>query len=456
MKTSWNKYLDSKMNDVMNFSEGYKDFLNHGKTERECVASAIALAEAKGFKNLKEVSELHPNDKVYLNNRGKNICFFVVGQNSIVEGMNILGAHIDSPRIDLKPTPLYETDGLCLFDTHYYGGIKNYQWVATPMALHGVVCKKDGSVIKVVIGEDENEPVIGISDLLIHLAKDQMAKKAASVVESEDLNAICGSIPVDAKEETKDPVKANVLAILKEKYGFEEEDFLSAELSIVPAGKARDFGLDRGMVMSYGHDDRICAYTSLMALLDIENPARTSCCILTDKEEVGSIGNTGACSRFFENAICELLDKSGCYSEMNFRHTLDNSKMLSSDVSAGYDPNYASAFESKNAAFLGRGLCFNKYTGSHGKSGCNDANAEYVAKVRKVMDDNNVDFQLAELGRVDQGGGGTIAYILANLNMDVIDAGIAVLNMHSCYELASKVDIYEGYRGYISFLKDMD
>ncbi len=459
METVWTKYAGHKVDEVMQFSEGYKSFMNASKTERECVESAVSLAKQHGFKELSSFKTLKANDKVYVVNRGKNVCLFIVGKKPLEEGMNILGAHIDSPRIDLKPIPLYESDGLCLFDTHYYGGIKKYQWVAQPMSLHGVVCKKDGTKVTVAIGEKDDDPVIGISDLLIHLAGDQMKKSGSNVVEGEDLNAIIGSIPKKAKKdkekEEKDPVKANILAILKKEYGIEEDDFLSAELSIVPSGKARDFGLDRSMVMAYGHDDRICAYTSLMAILDCDNPDYTSCCILVDKEEVGSQGNTGMESRFFENTIAEMLALGGEYNDLKLRHALSNSRMLSSDVSAGYDPNYAGAFEAKNAAYLGRGLCFNKYTGARGKSGCNDANAEFVAKIRKVMDKNDVAFQLAELGKVDQGGGGTIAYILANLNMDVIDAGIAVLNMHSCYEIASKVDIYEAYRGYMSFLKDM-
>ncbi len=453
METIWKKYEDEKIKPVMEFSEGYKNFLDNGKTERECVTKAIELAEAHGFKDLNSVDKLKANDKVYVNNRGKNICLFVIGKEGITNGMNVLGAHIDSPRVDLKPNPVYESDGLCLLDTHYYGGIKKYQWVAHPMALHGVVCKKDGTKVTVSIGDDEKDPVIGFTDLLIHLAQDQMKKSGATVVEGEDLNVLCGSIP--AKNEEKDAVKTNILNILKSKYDIEEKDFLSAELSVVPAGKARDYGLDSSMVMAYGHDDRVCAYTSLMAILDTENPERTSCCILVDKEEVGSQGNTGMQSRFFENVVAELIGKMEEYNDLKLRHTLTNSKMLSSDVSAGYDPNYASVFEAKNAAFIGGGLCFNKYTGSRGKSGCNDANAEYVAKVRKVMDQNDVNFQLAELGKVDQGGGGTIAYILANLNMDVIDAGVAVLNMHACYEVASKADIYEAYRGYVAFLKDM-
>ena len=369
--------------------------------------------------------------------------------------MNILGAHIDSPRIDLKQNPLYEQDGLALFDTHYYGGIKKYQWVASPLAIHGVVCKKDGSVVKVTIGEDDSDPVVGISDLLVHLAGDQMQKKASVVIEGEDLNVLVGSIPAKNSEE-KELVKQNILNLLKEKYDIEEDDFISAELEIVPAGKARDYGLDRSMIMSYGQDDRVCAYTSLRAILDVENVKRTACCILVDKEEVGSIGNTGMHSRSFENIVSKVLDKLGVYSPLNLNECFRNSYMLSSDVTVAFDPNYPSVSEPKNSAYFGKGLCFAKYTGSRGKSGCNDANAEFMAKIRKVMDDNNVYFQTSELGRVDQGGGGTIAYILAQLDMEVIDAGIAVQNMHAQYEVTSKADVYEGYLGYKAFLKDMD
>ena len=456
MKTVWDKYQGNKLKTVMDFSEGYKDYLDNSKTERESVTEAIKLAEKAGFKELKTFKKLKANDKVYVNNRGKSLCLFIIGKQDLDKGMNILGAHVDSPRCDIKQHPLYEDNGLVLIDTHYYGGIKKYQWVCQPLAIHGVVAKKDGKVVDIKIGDNEKDPVIVFSDLLIHLSGDQMQKTGAKVVEGEDLNALAGSIPKNTKKkDEKDLVKANLLDILKKDYGIEEDDFISAELEIVPAGKARDLGLDRSMVLAYGHDDRICAYTSLKAILDMNNPERTSCCILTDKEEIGSVGNTGMCSSFFEDAIMEMLALCGKNSFIDLRHTLNNSRMLSSDVSAAYDPNYPQVNEMKNTAFFGKGICFNKYTGSRGKSGSNDANAEYVAKVRKVMDDNDVTFQTAELGRVDQGGGGTIAYILANLNMDVIDAGICVGNMHSCYESASKADIYEAYRGYKAFLKDM-
>ena len=456
MKTAWEKYPNKKINVVMDFSEGYKTYLSASKTEREATKSAIALAQAKGFKDASKVKKLKANDKVYFNNRDKGLCLFVVGSEDLVNGMNILGAHIDSPRLDIKQRPLYEDQGLALLDTHYYGGIKPYQWVARPMALHGVVCKKDGTKVDVVIGEKDDDPVVGISDLLIHLAKDQMKKSGGEVVEGEDLNVLVGSIPLKSKDEDKkDLVKENILAYLEKAYGIQEDDFISAELEVVPAEKARDFGLDRSMVMGYGHDDRICAYTSLMAILDIDKPKRTACCILVDKEEIGSVGSSGMQSRFFENAIAELMDKCGVYSELNLRRLLSNSYMLSSDVSAGYDPNYPQVNEMKNTAFLGKGIVFNKYTGSRGKSGCNDAHPEFIAKLRRVMDEGDIAWQTAELGKVNQGGGGTIAYILANLDMQVIDAGIAVQNMHAPSEVASKVDIYEAYRAYLQFLKDM-
>ena len=456
MKTAWDKYKNGKLSEVMDFAEGYKEFLSNSKTEREATKQAIALAEAKGFKNAEEVTSLKAGDKVYFNNRDKGLCLFVVGERPLVEGMNILGAHIDSPRLDLKQHPLYEDNGLALLDTHYYGCIKTYQWVARPMALHGVVAKKDGTKVDINIGDDENDPVIGISDLLIHLAKDQMKKTASEVVEGEDLNVLVGSIPLDSEdEEKKDLVKENIKKLLLEKYGIEEDDFVSAEIEVVPAEKARDYGLDRSLVMGYGHDDRICAYTSLKAILDVDKVDRTACCILVDKEEVGSQGSTGMQSRFFENVIAELLEKCGQYSELTLRRLLSNSYMLSSDVSAGFDPNYPGVNEAKNTAYMGKGIVFNKYTGSRGKSGCNDANPEFIAKLRKVMDDNDVTWQTAELGKVNQGGGGTIAYILANLDMEVIDAGIAVQNMHAPSEVASKVDIYEAYRAYMAFIKDI-
>ena len=439
----------------MDFSEDYKVFLDNAKTEREAVDESVKLARSAGFKEFREFKKLKVGDKVYFNNRGKSLALFVIGKDKMEDGMNILGAHIDSPRIDLKQNPLYEDNGLVLMDTHYYGGIKKYQWVARPLALHGVVCKKDGTTITLKLGEKDDEPILEISDLLIHLARDQMEKNGRKVVEGEDLNALTGSIPAKSKEEEKELVKKNILNILKEEYQIEEDDFISAELELVPSGKARDLGLDRSMIMGYGHDDRICAYTSLRALLESDRPQRTSVCILTDKEEIGSIGSTGAQSAFFENSVAELLNLSGEYNDLSLRHALQNSRMLSSDVSAAFDPNYPSVNEAKNAAYFGKGISFNKFTGQGGKSGSSDAPAEYVAKIRKIMDDNDVMFQFSELGRVDQGGGGTIAYVLANKNIDVIDAGIAVQNMHAPYETASKADIYEAYRAYKAFLKDM-
>ena len=406
---------------------------------------------AAGYKDLKDVDILKPGDKVYVTNMNKNVALFVIGKKPIEAGLRILGAHIDSPRLDLKQNPLYESEGFALLDTHYYGGVKKYQWVTIPLSLIGVVVKKDGTVINVNIGEDETDPVVGISDLLIHLSADQMKKEAAKVIEGEDLDVTFASMPL--RDYEKDSVKANVLKILKEKYDFEEEDFLSAEIEIVPSGKARDYGIDRSMVAGYGHDDRVCAYTSLMAILDINDPEYTSCAILVDKEEIGSVGATGAQSLFFENTISELLAKQGVDSFVKTRKALTNSKMLSSDVSAGVDPLYLSVNDKKNAAYLGRGIVFNKYTGARGKSGSNDANPEYMAQIRNILDENNVNYQTAELGKVDQGGGGTIAYILGNYNMNVIDAGVAVLNMHAPMEIVSKVDVYEAYLAYRTFLQ---
>lgn len=452
-KLAWEKYTDEQIKDVMAFNEGYKNFITNGKTERLCVKQSIELAKEKGFKGLSEYETLKPGDKVYVNNMNKNIALFVVGKQPIETGMRILGAHIDSPRMDLKQNPLYESEGFALLDTHYYGGVKKYQWVTIPLSLIGVVVKKDGTVIDVNIGEDENDPVVGISDLLIHLSADQMKKDASKVIEGEDLDVTIASIPL--KDSEKEAVKANVLKILKEKYDFEEEDFLSAEIEVVPSGKARDYGIDRSMVAGYGHDDRVCAYTSLMALLQVNVPEYTSCCILVDKEEIGSVGATGAQSLFFENTVAELLAKQGTDSFVKTRQALANSKMLSSDVSAGVDPLYLSVNDKKNAAYLGKGIVFNKYTGSRGKSGSNDANAEYMAEIRNVLDSKNVYYQTAELGKVDQGGGGTIAYILGNYNMNVIDAGVAVLNMHAPMEIVSKVDVYEAYVAYLTFLENI-
>ena len=455
MENAWKKYAGN-LDPVMNFGKDYIDFMTLSKTERETVDNSIEIAEKAGFKDLNTVSELKAGDKVYFNNRGKSLFLFVVGKEDLAKGLNILGAHVDSPRLDLKQHPLYEDSGLVLLDTHYYGGIKKYQWVAQPLALHGVVCKKDGSLVKVVIGESEDDPVVGVSDLLIHLAADQMKKTGSNVVEGEDLNVLFGSIPSATEEDEKELVKKNILNLLKEKYDIEEDDFISAEIEVVPAGKARDYGFDRSMVMAYGQDDNVCAYTSLRAIVEEENPERTSCCILSDKEEVGSQGNTGMHSSAFENTLAELMDKCGQYSELNIRRCLRNSMMLSSDVSAAHDPNYPSVSSpNQNNAEFGKGIVFNKYTGSRGKGGSNDANPEFIAKIRRVLDENGVNYQTSELGKVDQGGGGTIAYILANKDVEVLDAGVAVQNMHACYEVTSKVDIYEAYLAYKAFLKDM-
>lgn len=452
-KLAWEKYNDEQINDIMTFNEGYKNYITKGKTERLCVSETVKLAMAHGYKELNEVDILKPGDKVYVTNMKKNIALFVIGKKPLEDGMRILGAHIDSPRMDLKQNPLYESEGFAMLDTHYYGGVKKYQWVTIPLSMVGVVVKKDGTVINVNIGEDENDPVVGISDLLVHLSADQLKKDGAKVIEGEDLDVTFGSIPL--KDHEKDAVKANVLKILKDKYDFDEEDFLSAEIEIVPSGKARDYGIDRSMVAGYGHDDRVCAYTSLMAILDMEMPDYTSCCILVDKEEIGSVGATGAQSLFFENTVSELLLKQGTDSFVKTRKAMANSKMLSSDVSAGVDPLYLSVNDKKNAAYLGKGIVFNKYTGARGKSGSNDANPEYMAEIRKILDDDNIYYQTAELGKVDQGGGGTIAYILGNYNMNVIDAGVAVLNMHAPMEIVSKVDVYEAYLAYRRFLKQI-
>ena len=452
-KYAYSKYLEeNSKKELFKFADDYKEFLSLGKTERLCVNEALKLAKLEGFKNLDEVTTLNPGDKVYSINRNKNIVLYVIGKEKVVNGVNVLGAHIDSPRIDVKQNPLYESTGFALLDTHYYGGVKKYQWVTIPLALHGVVYKKDGTSVDINIGEKEDDPIFCITDLLIHLSKDQLTKTASKVIEGEDLDVTVGSFPLDGKDE-KEAVKGNLLKILKEQYKIEEEDFLSAEIEVVPAGKARDLGLDRSMVAGYGHDDRVCAYTSLRAILDLkEVPNRTSCCILVDKEEIGSVGATGAHSNYFTNTLAQLLELQGCKSEFDLRKCLTNSNMLSSDVSAGVDPLYSSVCELKNSAFLGKGIVFNKYTGSGGKGGCNDANPDFIAKLRRILDENNVHFQTAELGKVDQGGGGTIAYILSNLNMNVIDAGIAVLNMHAPLEVVSKVDLYEAYLAYKAFL----
>ena len=454
-KNVWETYEEQEMKEVFALAEDYKRFISENKTERACVKSAVAMAEARGYRDLREVirrqETLKPQDKVYLTMMEKSIVLFHLGDRPLEEGMHILGAHIDSPRLDLKQNPVYENTELAYLDTHYYGGIKKYQWVTLPLALHGVIVKKDGTSVDVCIGEKEDDPVFVISDLLIHLSNDQMQKKAASVIEGEDLNVTFGSMPL--KEEEKDKVKANVLKLLKERYDVEESDLVSAEIEVVPAGKARDLGIDRSMVIGYGQDDRVCAYTSLVALREMENVEKTAVCLLVDKEACGSQGATGMQSCFFENALAEVMDRMGIYSELKVRRALQHSKMLSSDVSAAYDPNYAGVMETNNCAYFGKGLVFNKYTGARGKSGCNDANAEYMAELRAVMEKGNVAYQTSELGKVDQGGGGTIAYILANYGMEVIDSGVALHNMHAPWEVSSKADIYEAKKGYLAFLK---
>ena len=448
---AWGKYDAAGIAKIDAFCEGYKEFISNNKTERECAAAVIAKAEKLGYKNLTDSKSLKAGDRVYYSMMGKAVALFVIGTEPISEGMNILGAHIDSPRLDLKQNPVYEDGGLAFLDTHYYGGIKKYQWVTIPMAIHGVVCRKDGTTVNVSIGEKDGDPVFGISDLLIHLAADQMGKKGATVVEGEALDVTFASRPID--KDTKNAVKENALKLLKERYGIGEDDFLSAELEIVPAGKARDYGIDRSMIMGYGQDDRVCAYPSAEAIFEIKKTKRTLACLLVDKEEIGSVGATGMHSRFFENCVAEIADRLGQYSELAVRRAMQNSFMLSSDVSAAFDPLYGGAFEKNNCAFFGKGVVFNKYTGSRGKSGSNDASPEYFAQIRKILDDATVVYQTAELGKVDQGGGGTIAYIMGNYGMNVIDSGVAVLNMHAPWEVTSKVDIYEAYLCYVAFLK---
>lgn len=456
-ENAWKSYKQKQVKEMDKLVNDYKVFLDNGKTERECVVETVNRAKKAGYKDLADIikgnKKVKAGDKVYMTFMDKSVVLFNIGKKSMMEGMNILGAHIDSPRIDVKQNPLYEDSDFAYLDTHYYGGVKKYQWVAQPLAIHGVVVKKDGTVVNVVVGENAKDPVFCITDLLIHLSREQLEKSGAKVIEGEQLDLMIGSKPLNGEE--KDAVKANVLAILKDKYDIEEEDFLSAELEIVPAGKARDMGFDASMVMAYGQDDRVCAYTSLAAILDTDEVDYTACCILVDKEEIGSVGATGMRSEFFKNTVAELLDRMGDYSELNLRRCLANSRMLSSDVSAAFDPMFLSVFEKKNSAFMGKGMVFNKFTGSGGKSGSNDANPEFIAKIRNIMDKNKIAFQTAELGKVDAGGGGTIAYIMALYGMQVIDCGVAVLNMHAPYEVTSKADIYETKKGYEVFLKHM-
>ena len=463
-KNVWKTYSPEQLNHLEEINAKYRKFLDEGKTERECIDVIVNTIEDAGYQSLeacmKSGKKLSVGDKVYATWMNKSIAMFQIGEQPMVEGMNILGAHIDSPRLDVKQNPLYEDGGFAYLDTHYYGGVKKYQWVTIPLAIHGVVVKKDGTTIEINIGESEDDPVFFISDLLIHLAAEQLQKPAGTVIEGEALDVIIGNKPIllgeeEDKEEDKAQkgVKAAILEILTKNYDMEEEDFLSAELEVVPAGNAREAGLDRSMILAYGQDDRVCAYTSMQAMLDAKNAKRTMCCILVDKEEIGSVGATGMNGRFFENAVAEIMNLTGEYSELNVRRCLAKSCMLSSDVSAGFDPSWASCFEKKNAAFVGSGMVFNKFTGARGKSGSNDANAEYFAHLRKVLDDAGVVYQTAELGKVDVGGGGTIAYILAKYGMNVIDSGVAVLNMHAPWDATSKADVYETYRGYIAFVE---
>ena len=457
-KSAWEKYDAKTLKKVMTYADGYMDFLSTCKTERECVDYIIEKIEKEGYKELIpgkiKKNSLKKGDKVYFVNMNKAIVMFNIGDENIENGMNILGAHIDSPRLDTKMNPLYEDGPFALLDTHYYGGIKKYQWVTIPLAIHGVVCKKDGTTIEINIGEDEDDPVFFISDLLIHLASEQMEKKATKVVEGDALDIIVGNIPLkNTKDKSKkDLVKANILKILADNYGLEEADFNSAELEVVPAGKARHVGFDKSMILSYGHDDRVCAYSSLMGFLEAGKVKKTSCCILVDKEEIGSVGATGMKSMFFENVTRELMEGLGKYDELKFRRCMMNSFMLSSDVTSGFDPLYASSFDKKNVSLLGYGFSFDKFTGSRGKSGSNDANAEYLGKLRKIMDDAGISYQLSELGKVDLGGGGTIAYIMALYGMNVIDCGVPVLNMHAPHECISKADLYENKCAYKEFL----
>ncbi len=474
-RNTWERYSEAQLQDVDVLSQEYMEFLNNGKTERECIDQIVNLIEEKGYRELEAVMEsgdkLQAGDRVYSVWMNKSIVLFQIGTDKMADGINILGAHIDSPRLDIKQNPLYEDGGFAYLDTHYYGGVKKYQWVTIPLAIHGVVVKKDGTTVEVSVGEKDEDPVFFVSDLLIHLAQEQLEKKANKVIEGEALDIIVGNRPLviekketdgkneekgekDEKAAEKDAVKKGILDILQKSYGIEEEDFISAELEVVPAGRAREAGFDRSMILAYGQDDRVCAFTSLKAMLEIGQTARTACCILVDKEEIGSVGATGMQSRFFENAVAEVMNLTGEYSELNVRRCLARSCMLSSDVSSAYDPSYAASFDKKNVAYLGNGMVFNKFTGSRGKSGSNDANAEYLGHIRGIFEKEDVNFQTAELGRVDLGGGGTIAYILALYGMNVIDCGVAVLNMHAPWEATSKADVYETKRGYVAFLEN--
>ena len=455
-KNAWNTYGKREISELEELNSNYIDFLSDCKTERECVKETVRQAREKGYKSLEEVIEkgqpLKQGDKVYAVCMNKTVALFNIGKIPMEQGMNILGAHIDSPRMDIKQNPLYESNNMAYLDTHYYGGIKKYQWVTLPLAIHGVVVKKDGTKVEVNIGEKDTDPVFCVTDLLIHLAGQQMEKNAAKVIEGENLDILVGSIPLEDKE--KDAVKEGIIGILKNTYEMEEEDFMSAELEVVPAGRAREMGFDRSMIMAYGQDDKVCAYTSLAAMLETDKIDKTACCLLVDKEEIGSVGATGMQSKFFENTVAELLNLNGDYNELKLKRCLAHSRMLSSDVNAAFDPLYSDVFKNNSSSFLGSGVVFNKFTGSRGKSGSNDANAEYLAVLRNIMDNHNVHFQMSELGKVDAGGGGTIAYIMSLYGMEVIDCGVAVLNMHAPWEVTSKADIYETYKCYKAFLKN--
>ncbi|MFR6397093.1 MAG: aminopeptidase [Eubacterium ventriosum] len=455
-KNAWNTYGKREISELEELNSNYIDFLSDCKTERECVKETVRQAREKGYKSLEEVIEkgqpLKQGDKVYAVCMNKTVALFNIGKIPMEQGMNILGAHIDSPRMDIKQNPLYESNNMAYLDTHYYGGIKKYQWVTLPLAIHGVVVKKDGTKVEVNIGEKDTDPVFCVTDLLIHLAGQQMEKNAAKVIEGENLDILVGSIPLEDKE--KDAVKEGIIGILKNTYEMEEEDFMSAELEVVPAGRAREMGFDRSMIMAYGQDDKVCAYTSLVAMLEMDKLDKTACCLLVDKEEIGSVGATGMQSKFFENTVAELLNLNGDYNELKLKRCLAHSRMLSSDVNAAFDPLYSDVFKNNSSSFLGSGVVFNKFTGSRGKSGSNDANAEYLAVLRNIMDNHNVHFQMSELGKVDAGGGGTIAYIMSLYGMEVIDCGVAVLNMHAPWEVTSKADIYETYKCYKAFLKN--
>ncbi|WP_432664128.1 aminopeptidase [Wukongibacter baidiensis] len=455
---AWDHISETERKSVFNFSDEYKSFLDKGKTERECVDSILGVAKLNGYRNIKEIisnnEEIKPGMKIYANNKGKAALLLVIGEDKIEGGINVLGTHIDSPRLDLKPFPLYEDGGLGLLKTHYYGGIKKYQWASTPLALHGVIFKKSGEKVNIVIGEEDTDPVFFISDLLIHLAKDQMEKKLRDGLTGEGLNIIVGSIPLGDKD-IDERVKFSIMKILNDKYGIEEDDFTTAEIQAVPAGKARDVGLDRALVAGYGHDDRVCSFAALKAILEIEKPKKTCAVFFADKEEIGSYGNTGMESMFFENMIAELITlQNKSYNGLLLRRSLASSRVLSGDVAAGFDPNFPDVLDKRNAAFIGKGLTIVKYTGSKGKSGCNDANAEFLSEVRKIFNNNDVVWQVGELGKVDQGGGGTIAFILARYGAEVLDCGVPVLSMHAPYELISKIDLYMTYKGYMAFLKD--